>query len=86
MSASVSSHNLGAQMNKAIPVDYIAVLASYVLDGQQIIEVTCADFDAYKALPDAVEWCGKILGKTGWNSDLGKACYKMGVSLAKAIR
>jgi hypothetical protein len=69
----------------AKPTDHILVLASYRLENQGIIEVNCAYFDAYVTLPEAVEFRGEVYGKTGWNSDNCKACYKTGVPLARPI-
>lgn len=50
-----------------------------------IIETTCVDYDAYKALPTAVRFEGRLYTKTGWNSDTGLACYKTGRPFAVAV-
>lgn len=62
--------------------EYVRLLSLYFIEGQYVAEVSCSDFDDYKALPDAIKYDGKVLGKTGWNSDSCKACYKSGVALA----
>lgn len=46
------------------------------------LTTTCPDYDAYKALPDAVEFGGAVFGKTGWNSDRGDAYYKSDAMVA----
>lgn len=72
-------------MQAKILVEYIAVRYAQQIDNDQLVEVNCSDFDEYKKLPDAIEFEGKVLGKTGWSSDTGYACYKQNVMLGKRI-
>ena len=44
-------------------------------DGVFYIAVPCADYDAFVALPAAVEYEGQVCGKTGWNSDRCRGYY-----------
>jgi hypothetical protein len=73
-------------MQAKVEKDYISVKASMVLEGQLVVEVDCEDYDYYRSLPAAITFDGKLLGKTGWNSDRNYACYKQGVMLAKVVR
>jgi len=66
--------------------EYVKVLNWYHIDGAVVVITDCADYDAYRALPDAIEVEGHLLGKTGWNSDRGTACFKSGVLLARKVR
>lgn len=65
--------------------EYLRLQSLHFIEGQYIAEVSCVDFDDYKALPDAITYDGKVLGKTGWNSDSCKACYKTNVLMAQRI-
>ena len=69
-------------MNARAESRYIRVLQSTYIEGQHIAEVECNDFDFYMGLPSVLEFQGRLFGKTGWNSDTGKACYKTGVPMA----
>lgn len=71
-------------MEAKIVRDHIPVRADYHLSDCRCLEVDCADYDAYAALPRVVEKDGELFGLTGWNSDRGVACYKTGVPLARA--
>ena len=68
--------------------EYVKVQFCCLLSGEYIIETSCADYDEYAALPDAIEYDGLLLGKTGWNSDLCKACYKRSAArfLARKVK
>ncbi|MBY0277914.1 hypothetical protein K2Z84_21480 [Candidatus Binatia bacterium] len=46
------------------------------MSGFEDLVGACADFDAYKALPEVVEFDGRLWGLTGWNSDTGRACWQ----------
>lgn len=72
-------------MNARADSRYIRVLQCVFIEGQHIAEVECSDFDFYMTLPAAIEFQGKLFGKTGWNSDTCKACYKTGTNLARRI-
>lgn len=63
----------------------ITVLFEIELEGKLVIETGCADYEAFSRLPNAVSYNGKTLGKTGWNSDSGKACYKEGAKIALKV-
>ncbi len=49
------------------------------------VEVACYDYDDFRKLPAGLSYEGKIFGKTGWNSDHGRAYYKVGAKFATAI-
>ena len=66
-------------------ISMIRIQTMQVIDSQTVVEVNCHDFDEYRALPDAIEVQGKVLGKTGWSSDRQYACYKSGVLLGTII-
>jgi hypothetical protein len=70
---------------QAKKVDAIVITSHGIIEGQYVLETACADFDAYKALPDVVMFEGKLCGKTGWSSDRNYACYKSGVPVAFPI-
>lgn len=64
-------------MNSLTPVKAIKINVEHTIDGELIVEVDCADFKEYKKLPQvAKHTSGKLLVKTGWNSDRCYACYK----------
>ncbi len=65
--------------------EYLRLHYCVLLEGEYVAEVDCQDFADFKALPSAIVYDGKVLGKTGWNSDSCKACYKSGVPLAKSL-
>ena len=54
----------------------IDILSSQEIEGTLVIETSCPDYEAYIHLPVFVSYLGRELGKTGWNSDTGRACYK----------
>ena len=65
--------------------EYINIKASCTCENDSIVEVDCCDYDDYRLLPAAIEVEGKILGKTGWNSDRQYACFKSNVILGKRV-
>ena len=73
-------------MEAKVEKDYINVLRHGVIEGELVIEVNCDDYDHFRSLPAAVTFQNVLLGKTGWNSDRGYACYKQGAPLAKAVK
>ena len=81
MSRTAFVHSITAQPQ----LQYVLVQNYYCIEGTHVVEVDCADYEAWKNLPDAIKYEGNLLGKTGWNSDLHKACYKSGVELAEKI-
>jgi hypothetical protein len=72
-------------MQAKICGDYLTVVAAWTVEGQTCISVPCADIDTYASLPGAVEFEGRLLGRTGWNSDRGLAYYKTGATLARKV-
>lgn len=64
---------------------FLKLNALHVIEGEFIAETNCADYSAYRSLPVAIEVQGKVLGKTGWNSDTGIACYKEKVLLGRLV-
>lgn len=75
----------GEDMLAKTRYDFLTILAFYRVEGDNIVIVNCPNYDTYEALPDAIEYSGLILGKTGWNSDTCKACYKFPNKLAKKL-
>lgn len=73
-------------MRTVKPVVAYSVSKTFNIDGITGIYVDCADFDAFAKLPAAVEFIGKVLGKTGWNSDFGYACYQSNATLAFPVQ
>ena len=59
-----------------VEVGYITALVVAVIEGNTCAMVDCADYDAYKRLPEVVSYHGVKLGKTGWNSDTNHAHYQ----------
>lgn len=72
-------------MKTAKVVQAVVVLAAARVGNTEVIEVGCADFDAYKVLPQAVELDGRVYGLTGWSSDTGRACYRTDARVAKVV-
>lgn len=62
-------------VKKAMPVNGITINSAYCLEGNYWLETDCADYDAWSQLPAVVNFENRVYGKTGWNSDNGKACY-----------
>ena len=69
---------------KVVPNALVAV-AVHLCDGVTCVVAECADFEAYKALPSVVEYKGLLCGKTGWNSDTGRAFYSSSANVLKAV-
>jgi len=68
--------------------DLVAVEPS-TCDGDYFLTVDIDPDDPYgsfKKLPAALEYEGRIYGKSGFNSDKNRAYYKAGVPLARRIR
>lgn len=63
----------------------VPVLNQFFFDNEHSFETSCLDYDDYERLPNAVELDGRMYVKTGWNSDRGRAYYKTGRPVAKAI-
>ena len=69
---------------KSLP-GYIAVANHYWMEGVSFLEVKISDYDDFAALPIAVEFAGRIYGKSGWNSDSLIAYYRTDWPMAKSI-
>ena len=41
-----------------------------------VAKVDCQDYDDYKRLPNAIEYAGRCLALSGWNSDVRVAYYR----------
>lgn len=67
---------------QAKAVKGIRVLYHDTFEGTLCLVCNCADFDCFKALPDVVEFQGKLCGKTGWNSDKGCAYFQSNARVA----
>ena len=65
--------------------EYLRVLAIKRIEADTCLLVPCADFEAYRALPDAVRFKGQVFGLTGWDSDREWACYSTDAALAKVV-
>ena len=65
-----------------LPAEAIIVTSDESRGDQRILTVRCLDYDAFEALPKAVEYDGKLFGLTGWNSDSYHAYYENNVCLA----
>ena len=50
------------------------------------LTVSCATYDIYKALPQAVKYQDNTYGLKGWNSDKGHAYYEPSTNIAYAIK
>lgn len=68
-----------------IEVGYVRAIIVWVVQGETIAEVDCEDYDHFTTLPDVVSYDGIMLGKTGWNSDTGRACYKSRAQVLKVV-
>lgn len=66
----------------ATPVPGIVVITYTVLHGTMILETACSDDIAFQQLPAVLEFRGHLVGKTGWSSDSGRACYKSSAIIA----
>lgn len=64
---------------------YLQVLQGGFVEDNFCIMVQCDDYDHFKRLPAAVSFNGKLLGKTGWNSDTHRCHYQENAQLAKEV-
>jgi len=75
-------------MAKVLP-GFLKLNTLEVIEGEFVAETNCADYQVYCNLPTAIEIPGTsnkvVLGKAGWNSDTGIACYKEKVLLGRLI-
>jgi hypothetical protein len=56
------------------------------VEGLTCAAVNCRDYDHYKGLPEVVSHNGRLLGKTGWNSDTGHAYYQDNATVLRDVR
>jgi hypothetical protein len=70
---------------QAKTVKGITILQHATVEGTLCLACNCADFDCFKALPEVVEFEGKLCGKTGWNSDKNLAYYQSNARIALTI-
>jgi hypothetical protein len=64
-----------------VEVGYLTAIAVAVIEGTTCAMVDCADYDAYKRLPEVVSYHGVKMGKTGWNSDTNRAHYQSNATI-----
>ena len=62
---------------------YLRVLQATMVEEKLCVSVPCQDVAHFLSLPDAVTFRGVLLGKTGWNSDTGRAHYQENTRLVK---
>lgn len=70
---------------KALPVNAIIIDIHGILEGVVFAETSCEDYDHYRRLPQAVEFQGRVLGKSGWNSDRCVAYYRSDKAIARVV-
>ena len=73
-------------MKARVLPDAIVITLAQIVEGETVLETSCANFEQYCALPQAVEFEGRVCGKTGWSSDRNYACYKSGAMVAHAVK
>lgn len=78
------SERRSAPLAKVLP-GFLKLNTTEVIEGEFVAETNCADYQVYCNLPVAIEVQGKILGKAGWSSDSGIACYKEKVLLGRLV-
>lgn len=55
------------------------------IEGTLCIMVYCPDYDHFRQLPQVVSYQGTLCGKTGWNSDSGRAAYQSNAQVVKKV-
>jgi hypothetical protein len=70
----------------AKPVEAIVVLIDTVVDGVRCVGVTCRNYAEFKALPNAVDCGGQVLGKSAWSSDTYRAYFQSNVPVAYPVK
>jgi hypothetical protein len=73
-------------MKALVSQDKIQVRAIEKCDNVTCLIVDCLNYEAYKGLPDLVEYDSQTFGLTGWNSDRHYACYRNDATWAKRIK
>lgn len=66
-----------------IETGYLSILAADQIEGTLCLVTGCEDYDHYRSLPVAITYNGVLCGKTGWNSDSGRAYYQSNATLAR---
>ena len=59
--------------------------AAQLPSGVWVLEVSCADYEAFVELPKVVAFNGLRYGLTGWNSDSGMAYYRSDARYAEVL-
>jgi hypothetical protein len=57
-----------------------------VQDGVHYAVVDCRNYIDYMRLPSVVSYNGRMMGKTGWNSDKNVAYYQSTANVLHAVR
>jgi hypothetical protein len=71
---------------KATRVDLLQIVQYGRLpDGVHIVEVPCADHDAYLKLPKGLSFEDRTYGLSGWNSDRCVAYYRTDRLVARPL-
>lgn len=73
-----------APLAKVLP-GFLKLNSTNYIEGEFVAETDCEDYEAFKALPSAIEVNGKVLGKSGWSSDRHYACYSERVKLGRMV-
>ena len=68
------------------PLAALVVLVDRVVDVVHCVGVTCRNYMEFKALPNAVEFGGKVLGKSAWSSDTNRAYFQSNVMVAIPVK
>lgn len=64
--------------------EYIRVVEAAKFAGEFWLQTDGGnDYSEYKAMPDAVEFEGRLYGKMSFNSDTGRVAYKVGAPVAE---
>lgn len=58
-----------------VPAAAVLPVARHIPD-HYAVRVGCPDYDAFEALPPALQYRGRTFAKSGWNSDYGVAFYR----------
>lgn len=72
-------------MKAKVENDWVSVVAASVCEGVHFAMVACADYEAYCALPQVISFEGRLLGRTGWNSDKGVAYFRSDAKMGRVI-
>ena len=72
-------------MTAKVREEFIVILSIENFRGLTVATTPCQDFNMYLDLPDAIEVSGKVLGKTGWNSDKNLAYFRDDARLGKVV-